>query len=140
MADKKNNLELFSVLHIVKGILTILMSFIFLAYAGMGIFFGEIMEQQDPAAMNEMPFNPGSIFMVFGGAGFLFFLALGIVTLMAAGKLKKRKGRNFIFAISIMNCLTGILGILLGVFTIIEINKKEVKDLFDQESQTLDTF
>ena len=78
-----------------------------------------------------MPFNPGYIFLILGGIGFVILVTFGILSLMASKRLNEKRGYQFIFVISILSCLTGILGILLGIFTLIEISKPEVKSLFD---------
>lgn len=122
-----NNLSTFRILFLVKGILTLCFSIFFMLYAGMGFFFGAI-TAIDPT--HDAPFNPGIIFIIIGVIGLLFCVILGVLTLFASKYIKERKNYNFIFAMAIINCLTGILGILLGVFTLIELNKPEVKKLF----------
>ncbi|BAO76710.1 hypothetical protein WPG_2480 [Winogradskyella sp. PG-2] len=96
-------------------------------YAGMGVFFGTVIEL-DPT--NDAPFNPGLIFIVIGIIGIIFCVTLGILTLLVSKYIREQKNYNFIFAMAIVNCLTGVIGILLGVFTLIELNKPEVKQLF----------
>ncbi|WP_242670090.1 hypothetical protein [Gramella sp. KN1008] len=72
----------------------------------------------------------GLIFVTIGSVIFLFLIGLGILTILAGKYLGERRKYDFIFVIAILNCLTGILGILLGIFTIIELNKPNVKRLF----------
>ncbi|EDP69467.1 hypothetical protein FBALC1_05228 [Flavobacteriales bacterium ALC-1] len=122
-----NNLGTFKILYLVKGILTLCFSLFFMLYAGMGFFFGAAMEL-DPT--NDAPFNPGIIFIIIGVIGIIFCVTLGVLTLLVSKYIKERRNYNFIFAMAIVNCLTGVLGILLGVFTLIELNKIEVKQLF----------
>lgn len=128
METPSNNLGLFKTLYLVKGILTLFFSLFFIAYATMGLFFDKMIDAND--ANNDMPFNVGSIFLILGIIGVVICLTFGILTLMASKYLKEVKHYNFIFVIAILNCLTGILGILLGVFTLIELNKPEIKKLF----------
>ncbi len=61
-------------------------------------------------------------------------ISLGILNLLASKYIKETKNYNFIFAVAVVNCLTGILGILLGVFTLIELTKPEIKPLFNKSS------
>lgn len=96
----------------------------------MGFIFGAIAENTE--ANTELPFNFGWIFVIIGGIGLIFCVTLGILTLLASKYLKEVKNYNFIFAIAIVNCLTGVLGILLGVFTLVELTKPEVKKLFNK--------
>ena len=128
METPSNNLGLFKTLYLVKGILTLCFSLFFIAYAVMGLFFDNIIDAND--ANNDMPFNVGFIFLIIGIIGVIICVTFGILTLMASKYLKDVKNYNFIFVIAILNCLTGILGIVLGIFTLIELNKPEVKKLF----------
>ncbi len=122
-----NNLHVFRILFLVKGILTLVFSLFFLVYAGFGSFFLNIEEFSDSS---EMEFNPGFIFIIIGGIGFFLCIVLGILQLIAAKYLKEIRKSDFIMVVAILGCLTGILGILLGIFTIIELQKPHVKELF----------
>ena len=123
-----NNLKTFSILFLVKGILNLLVALFFLAYAFMGTFFMNLTEIKDE--MDDMPFNPGIIVLAIGLIGFVISLVFAILTMITSKYIKEQKNYTFIFVMAILNCLTGVLGILLGVFTIIELNKPEVKELF----------
>ncbi len=131
-----NNLNTFSTLYLVKGILTLCFSIFFFLYAGMGVFFGTIIEL---GPTQDTPFNPGIIFIVIGVIGILICTTLGILTLLVSKYIREQRNYDFIFAIAIVNCLTGILGILLGVFTLIELNKPEVKTLFDKSNNNINS-
>ena len=126
-----NNLNTFKLLFLAKGILTFMVTLFFLGYALFGLYFGDIF-QFEQSFPQEVGFNPGIIFFIIGGMGFFFTLIFGTLTLLASHYLNVVKHYNFIFVVAILNCLTGILGILLGVFTIIELNKPHVKELFDK--------
>ena len=123
-------LNTFRILFLVYGILTLVFSLVFVMYAGMGLFFHEFIEAE---AKGELPFNPGIIFIVAGSIGFIFAITLGILTILASNYIKALKNYQFVFVISILLCLTGILGILLGIFTLIEISKPEIKSLFNEK-------
>ncbi len=131
MNAKSNNLDTYRILFLVKGILTLLFSLLPLIYVFIGIFIGNTEEFNE----TDFPesFNPGIIFVIIGGVGFIILVTLGIMNLFVSKYLKERRNYNFIFVISIINCITGILGILLCVFTLIELNKPEVKALFYKE-------
>ena len=130
MLTSTNNLNLFKTLYLVKGILTLFFSLFFIIYAFMGVFFSKMIEAND--TNNDMPFNVGFIFLIIGIVGIIICVIFGILTLMVSKYLKEVKHYNFIFVIAILNCLTGILGIILGIFTLIELNKPEVKQLFHE--------
>lgn len=126
-----NNLRTFSILFLIKGILTLCFSLFFMIYVGLGFFVTSAVEiNQD----NDIPFNPGVFIIIIGGIGLVLTVTIGILTILASNYLKAEKNYNFIFAMAVVNCLTGILGILLGVFTLIELSKPNVKELFNSSS------
>ncbi|HLT53115.1 MAG TPA: hypothetical protein VKZ97_04475 [Flavobacteriaceae bacterium] len=127
MTHPLSNFRLF---YLIKGFLNLLIALLCLGYGVFGLFFTDVFTDLEPET--EMPFNPGYIFAIIGGIGFIISLAFTIITFMAAKYLKTPRKYNFIMVAAIVNCLTGILGILLGVFTIIELNKPEVKALFEE--------
>lgn len=122
-----DNLNTFATLHLVKGILTILFSLFFLLYIFLGAAMNLAVFDQDPT----MPFDPSIIIITIGTVGFIITMSIGILTLLAAKYIKERRNYNFVFAIAILNCLAGVLGIILGIFTIIDLNKPHVKAQFD---------
>lgn len=130
MNNSSNNLNLFQTLFLIKGIMTLLFSLLFIVYAFIGGFLGNIFEAPNDA--NPISFNPGIIFIIIGSIGFIISLVMGILTLLASKYLKEIKNYNFIFVVAVLNCLTGILGIVLCIFTIIELNKPLVKELFNK--------
>ncbi len=130
MSNIPNNLNTFRILYLIKGILTLGFSLFFILYAGMGLFFNTAIEHSN--ANNDLPFNFGWIFVIIGGIGFIISIAFGILTLLASKYIREVKNYNFIFAIAVVNCLTGVLGILLGVFTLVELTKPEIKQLFNK--------
>ena len=126
-----NNLSTFRVLFLVKGILTLCFSLFFIFYAFLGTIFSNIED------FKNLDFNPGIIFMVIGAIGFIFTVIFGVLTLIASKKLKEVKGYNFIYVVAILNCLTGVLGILLGVFTLVELTKPHIKQLFEENKHSI---
>jgi hypothetical protein len=53
----------------------------------------------------------------------------GILMLMAGGKLRKQRGYGFCFFVAIVDLL-GFPSIILGIFTLIVLNRPTVKELF----------
>lgn len=136
--DKPHQLDTFPVLYLIKGILTLAFSLFFLLYAGMGFFVtgfsaleNQIMNHPDDPLAH---FDPGWIFLIIGSLGFVITIVFGILTLRVRTLLQQRKNHQFIFVMAILQCLTGVLGILLGIFTILELQKPEVKALFEEKS------
>ena len=131
---QNNNLNTFRILYLIKGILALAGSLFFVLYACFGLFFQSAFESI-PEQDVEMPFNPGNIFIIIGAIGFVIAIIIGILNIMASNYIKVVKKYNFIFAIAVINCLTGILGIILGIFTFIELGKPEVKALFEKPDE-----
>lgn len=124
-----DNMDTFATLHLVKAILTILFSLFFLFYIFIGAAMNLSVFDQDP----HMPFNPSIIIITIGTVGFIITVSIGILTLLASKYIKERRNYKFIFAIAILNCLAGVLGILLGIFTILDLNKPHVKAQFEPD-------
>ncbi len=130
MENLTHNLNIFKTLFLVKGILNLLMALFFICYA---LFGGYIVNMAGSGGdLDNMTFNPAIIFFIIGGVGFVIASVMGVLTLLASKYINEVRNYNFIFVIAILNCLTGILGILLGVFTIIELNKPHIKALFNK--------
>ena len=125
MNSEDHNLGIFRILYIIKGIITLAFSILPILY----IFLGVFISQKGNMSVDESHFA-GIFILLIGVVVFLFLLILGILTLLTAKYLGERKNYDFIFVMAILNCLTGILGIILGIFTIIELTKPQVKRLF----------
>ena len=125
METTSNNLDTFRLLFIIKGVLTLLFSIfpIFYIFLGSFIFFQE-------GNMDNSPEIAGTFMVVIGIVIFLILLVAGILSIMAGSYIGSRKNYTFILVVAILNCFTGILGILLGIFTIIELSKPHVKQIF----------
>ncbi|MEW4925669.1 hypothetical protein [Algibacter sp. 2305UL17-15] len=138
MQNTSNNLNTFRILYLIKGILTLCFSLFFILYGLFGYFFSESIEFSDstdgmPFSLDVLIFSSiGLIMMVISAIGIFLSIILGTLTLLASKYIKDLKNYNFIFAIAIVNCLTGVLGILLGVFTLVELTKPEIKQLFNK--------
>jgi len=120
------NLETYRILFIIKGVLNLLICFVGFIYLVMGVAF------TNAGMHGDLPFNYFNlIFFIFGGIFILFSIIMAVLTFLAAKYLNQRKNATFIIVVSVINCLTGILGIVLGILTIIEIQKPEVSALFE---------
>jgi hypothetical protein len=128
MSNTHNNLSTFRILFLIKGILTLCFSFIFLIYAGIGAIFSKLPELTNN---NEsMLFNAGEVFLFLGTIGFVITVTIGVLTIITSNYINKQKNHRFVFVIALVNAITGVLGILLAIFTLIEITKPEIKELF----------
>lgn len=123
METTHHNLDTFKILFIIKGILTLCFSLIPIFY----IILGSVIFSHQA---NDGSQVVGTIIVVAGILIFLFLLVLGIITIIAGNYLGRKTHYSFIFVVAIVNCFTGILGIVLGIFTLIELNKPQVRQLF----------
>lgn len=127
MDNEEHNLRIFKILYIIKGILTLAFSILPLLYIFLGIFIF----QKDDLSQEDAQVG-GTIIIFAGSMIFLFLLVLGILTLLTAKYIGEKRNYDFVFVMAVLNCLTGILGIILGIFTILELNKPGVKRLFNK--------
>lgn len=123
------NFNLLKILYYIKAGLILFLVLFFAIYAFIGAFLQEEMANDMPP---DMPFNFADLFIIIGVIGIVLCLIAGILNIMAASYLKQRKNYTFIIVVAALNCLGGLLGMALGVFTILELSKPEVKALFKQ--------
>jgi hypothetical protein len=67
----------------------------------------------------------GAVFIVLG-------LSIAVCMIVAGGKLKKRKNRVFCMVVAGIECIFMPLGTVLGVFTLIVLNKESIQEIFAQ--------
>jgi hypothetical protein len=136
-----HNLDLLRILYIVKACFNFLGALFFAGYAVFGSLFFNMMGDV-PSANHSEPFpSPLSwIFILIGAIGMIICLVYGILTLLAAKRIKERRSYTFILVVGILNCFTGMLGIALGVFSIVELNKPDVKALFQRNTESSTEF
>lgn len=127
--EKTNHaLNTFRILYIIQGVLMLLVSSVLLIVSLLG---GVIKSILDESYIDyDLPVNPGDLVFYIGIFAFIMVCSFAILNLVAAKSLRQRKRYVFIIVVAVLNCLTGMLGILLCIFTIIELNKAEVKALF----------
>ena len=128
-----SNLNTLRILYIIKGILTLLVSFFPLIYIFIGLAIGDKINQN---STNPPPFDVSLVFVIIGSVAFLVLVAIGVMNLLASKYIKEVKNYNFVFVTAVLTCLGGMLGIALGVFTLIELSKPEVKTLFTSKENT----
>ena len=71
------------------------------------------------------------LFGAFGGAIFLWMLAVCICTWLGGRHLKQRRHRVFCLVVAAINCMTFPHGTILGVCTIILLSRPSVRRLFE---------
>jgi hypothetical protein len=125
--EPRNNLDTISTFHYVWGGLKLFASLFVLIYVVMGLF---LFIKGADAGEFEMQMS-GGIFFIFGIFGFLVVVALGVLSILCGKYLRERRNRVFCMVMSALACANAPLGTVLGIFTILEIEKPEVKALFE---------
>lgn len=123
--DEKN-LDLLGTLHYVLGVLTALSACVPFIY----LFIGLAMIGSGAYAGSAAPRVFGAIFLVLSIILIVFGWVLAVLMIMTGSRLKQRHSYNFCMIVAFVECLIIPLGTVLGIFTIINLNKEEVKALF----------
>lgn len=128
--EEIKHLELLSIFHYVVGGVLALFSCMFFLHVFMGIamltgsFFGETSGEIPPPFMGWMFVIMGSVFILMGWT-------MAICIIIAGKKLKARKSRLYCMVIAGIECMFTPFGTVLGVFTLIELNKESTRALFE---------
>ncbi len=89
-----------------------------------------------PSALFGTLFGMGFGFFFFAiiGIQLLFLIVVPILTLIAGLNLNRYRNRTFCFVVACVLCLLQPIGTILGIFTIIVLNRPEAKWLFAQST------
>ena len=121
----KHHLSTLSVLHYVYGIIICLLGIALLSLVFVGSFMNSDWLAQQ--AGEAPPYWLGTFLHILGWGLFIFVEAHGIMNLISANYIGKRKGRTFSQVTAALNCLNIPFGIALGVFTFVVLGDKEVR-------------
>jgi hypothetical protein len=128
--EDEKYVDLLSLFHYVLGIITALFScmpfihvFIGLAMIS-GKMFADTSSSSPPDAF-------GWIFVIMGSVFILIGWTIAICMLIAGRKLKMRKSRMFCMIVAGVECMFMPFGTVLGVFTLVGLNKESIKDMFE---------
>ena len=127
MQQENGHLGVLSTLHYVYGGMKIFGSLFLFIYFFMGaamIYGGAISGEYELQIV-------GGFFIIFTIFLFTLFFISGLVTVLCGYFLSKKKYRIFCIVVSAIECMNFPLGTALGVFTIIELEKPEIKNSFD---------
>ena len=130
-ADEEH-LRLLSLFHYVSGALTAFFACIPLVHVAVGLAFvlsPETVSSKPPE--DAPPAWFGWIFIVIGGFFVLAGWTLAILKIVAGRCLARRRRRTFCVVVACVCCLLPPLGTILGVFTLVVLNRPSVKALFD---------
>jgi uncharacterized membrane protein len=125
------NLELLSMFHYIVGGITALLSCIPFIHVFIGLtmisgkFFKDGHGSEPPALF-------GWMFVIMGAVFILLGWSMAVCMFVAGTKLKRYKSRVFCMVVAGMECMFMPFGTILGVFTLIALNKDSIKELFAQ--------
>jgi len=129
-SEDEKNLDLLAIFYYVFGGLTVLASCFGLLYVGLGIMF--LMNPHGFEGGGQPP--PPELGYIFAGVGAVITIVLlaWAAALVYTGRyLNRRVNRTFCFVIAAICCLSVPLGTILGIFTIIVLQRDSVKALFE---------
>lgn len=120
-------LDLLAIFHYIVGVFVALSSCMFLIHVFMGLAMlsGKMNGSGGEAAVF------GWLFVIMGSVFVLLGWTLGICLVVAGQKLKQRKNRMFCMVVAGVACMFMPFGTILGVFTLIALNKESVQALFE---------
>jgi hypothetical protein len=133
--EDNDHLNLLSIFHYVVGGLTGLFSCMpFMhVFMGLALLSGKFGEGSGGSA--PPPFM-GWMFVITGSVVILFGWLIAASILIAGGRLKRRRSRLFCMIVAGIECMFMPFGTILGVFTLITLNKDSVKELFAEQVAT----
>jgi phosphatidylglycerophosphate synthase len=120
------HLNILSVLHYVGGIYFFLAAFFISRYVMVGV--SGFVRSQGTASPSESFTNWGEVIML--SALVIGMMVLGILLLLTGHSLRKHRARIFCLIVAGAECISFPLGTLVGVFTLIKLNKDSAKKLF----------
>ena len=129
------HLKLLSIFHYVKGGITAGFSCIPIFHVVFGLvlivaphLFGH--------GGDRPPAFLGGLFVILGGFLILFGWTMAALMVAAGRCLARRKHYTFCFVVACVECLSVPFGTVLGVFTILVLNRQSVRALFNRRSVT----
>lgn len=131
--EDTRQLELLAVFHYVFGGMLALFSCIPFLHVlmGLAIATGTFFECEDGSSEPDAMF--GWIFVIMGSFFIITGWIISICILIAGRKLQRRKNRIFCMAVAGIECMFMPFGTVLGVFTLVALNKDSVKELFAEQ-------
>lgn len=129
--EDAGQLDLLAVFHYVVGGIMALFSCMPLMHVFMGLmmvsgaFFEETEGSPPPPVIGWMFIIMGSVFILFGWA-------TSLCIIVAGRKLKQRKSRIYCMVVAGIECMFMPFGTVLGVFTLVALNKDSIKDSYAQ--------
>jgi len=133
MSQDEEHLRLLSIFHYVVGGLGALVSFFALIYTAAGWFM--LYAAAHPQKIHGEPPSAfaGWLFIILGAVFFLGGETVATCIILSGRFLARRRRYWFVFVLACMECLFFPFGTILGVFTIVVLARRSVKELFGVE-------
>lgn len=120
--DDISQLDALAIAHYVLGGLGMFFSLFALLYV-----FGGVMILTNSVEAQEVPPAMGALLIGFGLIAFILGEAMSIALILSGRHLKRRTGYMFSFVLACIACINVPIGTILGIFTIIVLNRDSVK-------------
>lgn len=130
LEEDQEQLNLLAIFHYIIGGIAALVSCVPVIHLVIGIFLVAAGSSELEAKGEEVPVALGWLFVIVPVCIILVGLSISICILMAGRNLQRHKAHTFCFTVAVLECLFFPLGTVLGVFTIIVLNRFSVKALF----------
>ena len=133
-APASNDLEhlrLLSIFHYVSAALTAFLACLPLLHVGFGLLLAFSPDTFSSTSGDRPPAWLGLFVAVLGGAFVLAGWTLAILKFIAGRSLAARRRRGFCTVVACICCILPPFGTLLGIFTLVVLNRPSVKALFD---------
>ena len=129
--EDSRQLDLLATFHyVVGGVMALFSCFPFIhVFMGLAIAlgkFGEIAGESPQSGDTVF----GWIFVVMGSIFILLGWAVSICIIIAGRKLRQRKSRMYCMVVAGIECMFMPFGTVLGVFTLIALNKDSIKETY----------
>ena len=125
------HLDLLSMFHYIVGGITALFSCIPFMHVFMGLAMVSGKFFEDSSGSGPPPFV-GWMFVIMGTVFIVLGWSLAVCMFAAGRKLKRHKNRVFCMVVAGIECMFMPFGTVLGVFTLIALNKDSIKEIFAQ--------
>src|SRR4051812_23961638 len=125
------HLRLLSLFHYILGGIHALFACIGLIYVALGLIMAVVVPSNH-AANGPPPQVVGWIFAAFGGCFVFLGWAIAAAIIYAGRCLAQRKNYTFCLVVAVLSCLMMPFGTVLGVFTIIVLQRPRVQEMFKQ--------
>lgn len=129
------HLKLLSIFHYVKGGITAVFSCIPIIHVVFGVVL-IIAPHLFGHGSDRPPAFLGGLCVVLGGFLILFGWTMAALVVAAGRCLARRKHYTFCLVVACVECLSVPFGTVLGVFTILVLNRQSVRELFNPKPMT----